>query len=77
MFVTVGNEATQKLQVRILLDAHQSMPRRMQDVNDADGGHTKYLLMTLYKKINFMYDSIKKINLYEFVVFFFFADGII
>jgi hypothetical protein len=49
MSMTVGNEATQKFHVRILLNARQSMPRRMQAVNDANRGHTKYLLMISYK----------------------------
>ena len=50
MSVTVGNEATQKLHVRILLDARLSMPRRMQAVIDANGGHTKYLFIDLIQK---------------------------
>jgi hypothetical protein len=38
------------------------MPRCMQAVIDAGGGYTKYLLMTLYKKINCMYNSIRKLT---------------
>jgi hypothetical protein len=57
MSVTVGNEPTLKLHVPILLDARQSMPKRMQAVIDANGGHTEYLLLILHTKINCMYDS--------------------